>query len=44
VVDLKSFRMAGYLGWWLGLAPDDSPLLLRDTGTQEIYALDWEAP
>jgi Tol biopolymer transport system component len=44
VVDLKSFRMAGYLGWWLGLAPDDSPLLLRDTGTQEIYALDWETP
>ena len=44
VVDLKNFRMAGYFGFWLGLAPDDSPLLLRDTGTQEIYALDWEAP
>ncbi len=44
VVDLKNFRMAGYFGVWLGLAPDDSPLLLRDTGTQEIYALDWEAP
>jgi serine/threonine protein kinase/Tol biopolymer transport system component len=28
----------------LGMAPDDSPLLLRDTGTQEIYTLDWEAP
>jgi hypothetical protein len=25
-------------------APDDSLLLLRDMGTQEIYALDWEAP
>jgi Tol biopolymer transport system component len=44
VVDLKNFRMAGYFGFWLGLAADDSPLLLRDTGTQEIYALDWEAP
>jgi Tol biopolymer transport system component len=44
VVDLKNFRMAGYFGFWLGLAPDDSPLLLRDAGTQEIYALDWEAP
>jgi hypothetical protein len=44
VVDLKSFRMAGYLDFWLGLAIDDSPLLLRDTGTQEIYALDWETP
>jgi hypothetical protein len=29
---------------WLGLAPDDSPLLVRDVGTQEIYALDWDAP
>jgi hypothetical protein len=44
VVDLNNFRMAGYFGPWLGLAPDDSPLLLRDTGSQEIYALDWEAP
>jgi hypothetical protein len=26
------------------MAPDDSPLLLRETDTQEIYALDWEAP
>ena len=28
---------------WFGLAPDDSLLILRDTGDQEIYALDWEA-
>jgi Tol biopolymer transport system component/DNA-binding winged helix-turn-helix (wHTH) protein len=37
------------LGWniagkWTGLAEDDSPLVLRDTGSEEIYALDWEAP
>jgi eukaryotic-like serine/threonine-protein kinase len=44
VADLKNFRQAGYFGFWLGMAPDDSPLLLRDTGTQEIYALDWQAP
>ena len=31
-------------GQWFGLAPDDSPLILRDVGTHEIYALDWEAP
>ena len=43
VADLKNFRQAGYWSVWLGLAPDDSPLLLRDTGTQEIYALDWQA-
>ena len=29
---------------WFSLAPDDSPLVLRDMSTQEIYALDWEAP
>jgi Tol biopolymer transport system component/tRNA A-37 threonylcarbamoyl transferase component Bud32 len=44
VADLKNFRQTGYYGTWLGMAPDDSPLLLRDTGTQEVYALDWEAP
>jgi hypothetical protein len=35
---------SGTFGNWTGLAPDDSPLALRDIGTQEIYALDWEAP
>jgi len=44
VVDLKNFRMAGYFGFWLALAPDDSPLLLRDTGTEDIYALDVDFP
>ncbi len=31
-------------GEWLGLAPDDSPLMLRDTSIQEVYALEWKAP
>jgi eukaryotic-like serine/threonine-protein kinase len=44
VADLKNFRQIGFWSVWLGMAPDDSPLLLRDTGTQEIYALDWQAP
>jgi Tol biopolymer transport system component len=43
VADLKNFRQTGYWSIWLGMAPDDSPLLLRNTGTQEIYALDWQA-
>ncbi len=30
--------------WWTGLAPDDSPLCLRDTSIQEIYALDVNLP
>jgi Tol biopolymer transport system component len=45
VVGLKNIKNTGWAGGvWLGVAPDDSPLLLRDTGTQEIYALDWHAP
>jgi eukaryotic-like serine/threonine-protein kinase len=44
VADLKNFVSTGRYGGWLGLAPDDSPLLLRDAGTQDVYSLDWEAP
>ncbi|HTT22162.1 MAG TPA: hypothetical protein VMG82_24755 [Candidatus Sulfotelmatobacter sp.] len=29
---------------WLGLGPGDTPLFVRDTSTQEIYALDVEFP
>src|SRR5260370_4344361 len=43
VADLKNFRQGGYWTVWLGMAPDDSPLLLSDTGTQEIDALDWQS-
>jgi len=32
------------VGKWTGLTPDDSPLVLRDTSVEEVYALDWEAP
>jgi eukaryotic-like serine/threonine-protein kinase len=44
VADLKDFVSAGQAGNWLALAPDDSPLLLRNAGSQDVYALDWEAP
>jgi serine/threonine protein kinase len=44
VSDLTNLPSTGNLGPWLGLGPDDSPLLLKDTGTQEVYALDWETP
>jgi hypothetical protein len=37
-------RFWGQLGSWSGLAPDDSLLPVRDTSSQEIYALDWQAP
>jgi len=29
---------------WLGLSPDDSPLIARDVSTFEIYGLDMEWP
>ena len=44
VVDLKNLVTVGRYGGWLALAPDDSPLLLRDTGSQDVYSVDWEAP
>jgi WD40 repeat protein len=44
VVDLKNFVTAGRYGGALALMPVDSPLLLRDTGTQDVYTVDWEAP
>ena len=44
VVDLKSLATTGRYGGALSLAPDDSPLLLRNTGSQDVYSVDWEAP
>jgi Tol biopolymer transport system component len=44
VADLRNFSTTGRYGGCLALAPDDSPLLLRDTGTQDVYSVDWEAP
>ena len=34
----------GRLGWWSGLAPDDSILAARDNSIEEIYALDTRFP
>ena len=44
VLDLKGFQMTGYWGLWMGLTPDDSPLLLKDIGTQDIVSMDFHAP
>ena len=44
VADLKGFESTGWFGIWLGLDPDDLPLMLRDSGTQDVYFLDWEEP
>jgi serine/threonine protein kinase/Tol biopolymer transport system component len=44
VVDLKNFQTVGFYANWFGVAPDDSPIMLRNAGTQDVYALDWEEP
>ena len=45
ITSLKGVRRTGVFGWtWAGLTPDGSPLVLRDTGTEEIYALDVDLP
>ena len=47
VVDLKGFHLKGFHPtalWedWMGLDPDGNPMLMRDTGSQNIYALTLE--
>ncbi|MGA9566612.1 MAG: protein kinase [Candidatus Korobacteraceae bacterium] len=44
VVSLKDFEFAMFIQFnggdlWISFAPDGSPLLLRDAGSQEVYAL-----
>jgi len=44
MLTLKKFRRVlwGYLPWF-GLTPNSEVLLMRDIGSQEVYALDFEA-
>ena len=44
LVDLENMKRlpVGMFGYWFGIGPDDSPLLARDTSTQEVYAIKWE--
>jgi serine/threonine protein kinase/Tol biopolymer transport system component len=46
IANLKNLRRyySGVIGAWSGLAPDGTPLFVRDTSTQEIYALDLQLP
>jgi serine/threonine protein kinase/Tol biopolymer transport system component len=45
IFSLKGFQAAdSAFGNWSGLAPDESPLVVRDASIQEIYALDWDHP
>jgi DNA-binding winged helix-turn-helix (wHTH) protein/Tol biopolymer transport system component len=41
VLSLKDFpQLSDTFASWIGLTPDDAPLLMRDRSVQEIYALD----
>jgi hypothetical protein len=40
----EGFPITGYWGFWLGLLPDDSPLVLKDTGTQDVVSLTFHEP
>lgn len=42
VTNLDGIRVAGW--GWFATAPNNSLITARDAGTDEIYALDWEAP
>jgi len=46
IASLASVKRPGSqsFGAWTGLAPDDSPLALRDISNYKIYALDWQLP
>jgi Tol biopolymer transport system component len=43
-IDVPGGIKMGDFWLWTGLAPDDSPLLVRDASTEEIYALDVDFP
>jgi DNA-binding winged helix-turn-helix (wHTH) protein/Tol biopolymer transport system component len=38
VAELKDWPLAGWWGW-MGLDPDDAPMVLHDVGSADIYAL-----
>ena len=40
VLDLKDITLGGFWPDWISLLPDDSPLLMLDKSTPEIYRLD----
>lgn len=42
VADLTNWHITGFFGFSMTLDPTDAPLVLRDTGTSDIYALTLE--
>jgi len=44
VIDLGDISLAGFYGASLSLAPNDQPVMTRDSGSMEIFSLDWRTP
>jgi len=42
IADLKGARFTGFYTSWMALDPEDTPLMLRDIGRDDIYALTLE--
>ena len=42
VADLRDIHLTGFYGFSLSLTPDDQPILTRDAGAEEVFALDWK--
>jgi Tol biopolymer transport system component len=42
VADSKDWHITGFFSYWMALDPTDAPLLLRDVGSDDIYALTLE--
>jgi Tol biopolymer transport system component len=42
VADMKGARYTGFYTLWMGLDPADTPMLLRDIGSEDIFALTLE--
>jgi len=39
---MSDWHLTGYFGFSMTLDPDDAPLVLRDAGSDDIYALTLE--
>jgi len=42
VVNMTDWHLTGYFGYSMSLDPTDAPLVLRDMGSDDIYALTFE--
>ncbi len=44
VASLGNLHITGYYPVWMALAPDDTPLVLKDTGTEDIVSMKFHEP